>query len=127
MTTPKFANIAYGPLPMQVMDVYVPATPLRAAFLMIHGGGWHAGSKSVGASYNNGIRLLGEGYVVAMMNYRLLQNYRPGVIPNPGETNTWPAALVDAQRAVCWMKKNARVALDAMVCLVSGAPLDARQ
>ena len=106
-------NVPYGPnTAIQVADLYIANPGSSFCFLMIHGGGMVGGDKSFDASYNNGIRLYGEGYNVVMMNYRLANPvYITGQrYPQPNVNNAWPAPLIDVQLAVRWLRavKNFR-------------------
>lgn len=68
----------------------------RPAILIIHGGGWNAGSKNDGV-YQSLMRYYAQkGYVVANMNYRLT-----------GEAPL-PACIEDVRCAIRWMKANAQ-------------------
>lgn len=73
---PTYANIEYGSLTRQVMDIYYPEETESIedsvdAFLFIHGGGWASGDKSV---YKQSCLNMAEsGFVAATMNYRMFQ------------------------------------------------------
>ncbi|HEY7127811.1 MAG TPA: alpha/beta hydrolase [Ktedonobacterales bacterium] len=90
-------NIPYGPLASagETLDLCLPAgaPDPRPAIVMIHGGGWVNGDKSLLASDCYALAL--RGFVVASINYRLAPASR------------WPAQLVDAQLAVRWLRANA--------------------
>lgn len=94
-------NVAYRTDvgPSTVLDL---AKPLfgpqtnRPAILIIHGGGWSAGSKNDMVYRSLMIDYAMKGYVVANMNYRLIQEAAP------------PACIEDVQAAVRWMKDNAQ-------------------
>jgi acetyl esterase/lipase len=67
---------------------------LRPAVIVIHGGAWRGGDKK-------DMRILAEplaqrGYVVAAINYRLAPKW------------SYPAQLDDCQRAIRWLRKNAK-------------------
>jgi acetyl esterase/lipase len=87
-------NVAYGPLPLETLDVCTPvATGTHPGVVMIHGGGWAAGDKG---QYTDACKALAaQGIVAATLNYRLA----PAAV--------WPAQLVDAQLAVRWLRANA--------------------
>lgn len=90
------ADVAYGPLNGETLDLCLPggAATARPGVLLIHGGGWQGGDKS---QYEDLCRRLAErGFVAATMNYRLAPAHR------------WPAQLVDAQLAVRWLRSQAR-------------------
>lgn len=94
-------NVAYRTDvgPSTVLDV---AQPLfgpqtnRPAILIIHGGGWSAGSKNDMVYRTLMIDYAMKGYVVCNMNYRLVQEA------------PLPACIEDVQAAVRWMKSNAQ-------------------
>ncbi|MBQ3630691.1 MAG: alpha/beta hydrolase [Prevotella sp.] len=94
-------NIAYRTDvgPNTVLDL---AQPLfgpqenRPAILIIHGGGWSAGSKNDMVYRTLMIDYALKGYVVCNMNYRLVQEA------------AMPACIEDVQAAVRWMKRNAK-------------------
>lgn len=67
----------------------------RPSILIIHGGGWSAGSKNDMVYRTLMIDYAMKGYVVANMNYRLIQEAEP------------PACIEDVRCAIRWMKANA--------------------
>jgi acetyl esterase/lipase len=90
------ANVAYGPLPAERLDLCLPrnAPGIHPGILLIHGGGWQSGDKSFFRDMCKS--LAAQGFVAATINYRLAPRY------------TWPAQLVDAQLAVRWLRTHAR-------------------
>ena len=94
-------NVAYRTDvgPSTILDV---AQPLfgpqtnRPAILIIHGGGWSAGSKNDMVYRTLMVDYAMKGYVVCNMNYRLVQEA------------PMPACIEDVQAAVRWMKSNAQ-------------------
>ncbi|WP_425147390.1 alpha/beta hydrolase [Deinococcus sp.] len=87
-------NLPYGPDVRNLLDVYQPASASRApVVLFIHGGSWDSGSKDdykfVGESFAR------EGYLVAIMNYRLAPK------------NPYPAYIQDAAQALKWLRGHA--------------------
>ncbi len=76
-------------------DVYSPkaAGASRPAVLLVHGGGWRGGEKSVMAGFGN--RLAGEGFVGVACEYRLTPEA------------PWPACIEDVKAALRWMRANA--------------------
>ncbi len=68
----------------------------RPAILIIHGGGWSAGSKNDMVYRTLMIDYAMKGYVVCNMNYRLMQEAEP------------PACIEDVRCAIRWMKANAQ-------------------
>ena len=76
------------------LDVYPCATPApHAACLLIHGGGWAAGSKSGEA--NTGLNLARNGVVAFAVEYRFAPKY------------PWPAQILDCARAARWVRAHA--------------------
>ena len=94
-------NVAYRTDvgPNTVLDV---AQPLfgpqkdRPAILIIHGGGWSAGSKNDFVYRSLMVDYALKGYVTCNMNYRLVQEA------------PMPACIEDVQAAVKWMKDHAQ-------------------
>lgn len=97
-------NIAYGEADGQklLLDVYQPAkrTGVRPAVILVHGGGWSEGDKSDFADW--GQSLAREGYVAFSVGYRLVKK------ENGKYLNHFPAQLDDVQRAVRWVRANAK-------------------
>ena len=94
-------NVAYrnDVGPNTILDLAEPLfgpTQDRPAILIIHGGGWSAGSKNDQVYRSLMIDYALKGYVVANMNYRLVQEA------------PMPACIEDVQHAVKWMKENAQ-------------------
>jgi len=89
-------NIAYGAGgPRQMLDVYLPPKDVTNApvLFQIHGGAWAVGHKAQQAQpllYYMAAR----GWVCVSINYAL----------SPGQR--WPAHLLDAKRALIWVKRN---------------------
>lgn len=93
-------DVAYGPLPAERGDLYLPAlrgARLRRAILMIHGGGWVSGQRSANAQLS--ALLAAQDYAVFNIDYRLAVAAKP-------ETH-WPAQLDDARMASQWLRDNA--------------------
>ncbi len=71
LTADKYYNKAYGTDTRHKMDVYLPVghDSTTAMVILIHGGGWVAGSK---ADWSNEVinTIMSKGYGVACMNYR---------------------------------------------------------
>jgi acetyl esterase/lipase len=81
-----------------LLDIYEPGEPsadLRAAVVLIHGGGWTSFDKST--MHGMGMLLARSGFVAFAVDYRLLH----------GTENRWPAQLDDVQRAARWIRSNA--------------------
>jgi acetyl esterase/lipase len=68
----------------------------RPAILAIHGGAWRGGDKAWGRQFAE--ELCPFGYVVFSINYRL--STRPD--------GTWPAQIEDVQKALKYIRANAR-------------------
>jgi acetyl esterase/lipase len=91
-------DIAYGPDPAERLDICTPeaARGPAPAVLMIHGGGWRAGSRRFLAGAC--IRMAQAGIVAIPMDYRLTTG-APGT--------TWPVQFNDAQLAMRWVRAHA--------------------
>jgi len=94
-------NIAYRTDvgPSTVLDLAKPMLGPqtgRPAILIIHGGGWSAGSKNDMVYRTLMIDYAMKGYVVCNMNYRLVQEA------------PMPACIDDVKAAVNWMKAHAQ-------------------
>ncbi len=78
------------------IDIFAPETAdhSRTAIIMLHGGGWVRGDRSMMHLF--GPFLAGQGFVVFAPEYRLL-----GEVP-------WPAQLEDVKAAVRWVRDNAQ-------------------
>jgi acetyl esterase/lipase len=93
-------NIAYRTDvgPSTVLDMAIPQfgpQKNRPAILIIHGGGWNAGSKNDIVYRALMVDYAMKGYVVANMNYRLTREA------------PFPACIEDVRCAIRWMKANA--------------------
>jgi acetyl esterase/lipase len=92
-------TLAYGPLPEQKADVYELASPpapdaSRPVALLIHGGGWVAGSRS---EFGDMARWLAQqGMVPIAIDYRFVTKA------------AWPAQADDVEQAVWWVRENAQ-------------------
>ncbi len=94
-------NVAYRTDvgPSTVLDLAEPQfgpKTNRPAILIIHGGGWSAGSKNDMVYRTLMVDYALKGYVVANMNYRLVQEA------------PLPACIEDVRCAIRWMKANAQ-------------------
>jgi acetyl esterase/lipase len=82
------------------LDLYLPADPTpRPLIVIIHGGAWVRGDKSLDASYymrQLRDKLLLNGYAVASIDYTLL-----------GKTAHFPAPIQDCNDATRWLKDHA--------------------
>lgn len=104
----RIADVAYGPDPEQVLDVLRSSGPSRhdGAIVYVHGGAWVGGDKDVSATpYARIIEHLitDEGWTVFSIDYHLA--------PNPDDADPtgvpFPAALLDLNRAIRWVKAHA--------------------
>jgi acetyl esterase/lipase len=79
----------------QRLDLYVPAkadAPLPV-IVWIHGGAWSGGSR---ANTGQALALVGKGYAVASIGYRLSQHA------------IFPAQIEDCKAAIRWLRANAQ-------------------
>jgi acetyl esterase/lipase len=85
------------------LDLYFPdrGTPPLPVAMYVHGGAWMQGDKSEGAGLTDVPELLGRGYLVVSVNYRLAPAAR------------WPAQIEDVKAAVRFLRASAeRFGLD---------------
>lgn len=88
-------------------DVYMPDAPNGAGVLMIHGGGWRQGDKSMMVGQVE--QLVERGFTCVACEYRLTPEAR------------WPAQIHDAKAALRWFRVNAEsLGVDADKIAVSG-------
>ena len=86
-------GIAYGPLPRQKLDVYLPKTgEVRATILYLYGGGWVSGARWYYRLF--GRMMAGRGYAVVVPDYHLY----PDAV--------FPAFVEDAALAFKWVHDN---------------------
>src|SRR5262249_51100481 len=79
----------------QRLDLYVPGkadSPLPV-IVWIHGGAWSGGSKD---NPGQALALVGKGYAVASIGYRLSQHA------------VFPAQIEDCKAAIRWLRANAK-------------------
>lgn len=78
------------------LDIFYPSdsTKLYPAVLMIHGGGWKSGDRSLLIPMAK--RLAAEGFVTATIEYRLSQEAG------------YPAAVFDIKAAIKWLRANSK-------------------
>lgn len=88
-------DLQYGPDKTRSLDLYLPQDLKTKPPLLvwIHGGGWRGGSKS--RVYPVLLKLTGEGYAVASVEYRL-----NGLKGHPEHTH-------DCKGAIRWLRANA--------------------
>lgn len=75
-------DVSYGPLPQQMMDIYMPRTDsnandsLRPMILMVHGGAWKHGDKAEDSFTDNKVaRWVPAGFVFISINYPMLPDH----------------------------------------------------
>ena len=91
MAYQQFLNIGFAP--SLAGDLLVPAgSRVSAAVVLIHGGSWASGDKSI--MRWTARRLVSSGFVVFNINYRLAPR------------DPFPSALEDCQSAVRWLRSN---------------------
>ncbi len=95
MSTFEYARPDGVPL---MLDAYLPPTPgPHPAVLLIHGGGWEAGSRSEVAELGGvpGTAWAGTGFAAFAIDYRLAPEH------------PYPAAVQDVRAAVAWIRRHA--------------------
>ncbi|MBL8658680.1 MAG: alpha/beta hydrolase [Rhodospirillales bacterium] len=87
-------NLAYGPLPRQKLDVYVPVEAKRPFRVVVffHGGGWKSGSKDLYRFV--GQALAKRGFVAVVADYGLYPDVQ------------FPEFLSDSAAVVRWTRNN---------------------
>jgi len=94
----ELTDFSYGSDPAEVLDAYLPespATALRRAVLVIHGGGWQSGTRSDMASQSAAIAR--AGMVAVNIDYPL----------DTANGHGFPQELTAAEAAVAWIRANA--------------------
>jgi acetyl esterase/lipase len=97
------SDVVYGETGGQplMLDIYMPKpepTSARPAIVIVHGGGWSAGSRKGALQQSIAKTFAQEGFVCVSVGYRLVTR----------DANKYPAAVDDVQRAVRWLRANAR-------------------
>lgn len=90
-------NVCYGGrIKNDVLDLYLPRSANRPfpVVLWVHGGGWEGGNKENPPA----MFLIGKGYAVASINYRLTREPKA----------CFPAQIHDCKAAVRWLRANAK-------------------
>lgn len=102
-------DIAYGPDPAQALDAYLPAHADGAAIVVVvHGGAWRRGDKSLLRSVRNKVlHWVGRGWVLVSINYRMLPQARP--LEQAGDVAR--ALAFVQQRAAAWGADGTRTVL----------------
>ncbi len=86
-------GVAYGPLPRQKLDVYLPKKgDVRATILYLYGGGWVSGARWYYRLF--GRMMAGRGYAVVVPDYHLYPDA------------AFPAFVEDAALAFKWVHDN---------------------
>lgn len=76
------------------LDIFYKQTDIKnKAVILVHGGGWRSGDKSL--TFPLALQLAKRGYVCVSVEYRL----SPEAL--------FPAAIVDVRNSIKWLKKNA--------------------
>ncbi|MBA2389215.1 MAG: alpha/beta hydrolase fold domain-containing protein [Geodermatophilaceae bacterium] len=86
-------DLAYGPDPLQMLDVYPTSSPAPAVVL-VHGGGWTGLDKA--HLRTTAESLAADGFVVFNINYRLASALVSG----------YPMMTDDVAAAVAWVQQN---------------------
>ncbi|WP_420147952.1 alpha/beta hydrolase, partial [Spirosoma sp.] len=111
----KSLNVAYGKsindrgqLQTQLLDIYQPANDTlqeRPVIVLIHGGGFTSGNKSLMADYAN---LYAQyGYVAVSISYRLATKSFKMIPTDPAFVAVVDDAKEDALGAIRWLRANA--------------------
>ncbi len=101
---PTLANVAYGPHPRQVLDLWkaAAARPTPVVFY-IHGGGWMPFPKDKSVVYTHDLAdYLAAGVSVVSINYRLVTDARDAGVEPPV---AWP--MRDSARALQFVRSKA--------------------
>jgi len=77
------------------MPAATPATKLRPALVIVHGGGWRGGSRTVDVFQKMMTDYAAKGYVTVNIDYRLL------------DEAPFPACIEDVKCAVRWLRAHA--------------------
>ena len=106
------ADVSYGPAGQQnLLDLYLPRSGVATGPCLVyfHGGGYRSGRKNrEGRALL--YRLASQGWVCLSANYRLARSA------------PYPAALVDAKRAIAWLRAQAPTyAADPSMLVVAGS------
>lgn len=95
--SPTFADVPYGALPDEKLDVYLaPGSGAKPVVIEFHPGGWFSGSKSQFSHYGGTIeKLLAKGISIVSVDYPLA----------PG--HVFPQQNLSCQRAVQYVRSQA--------------------
>ena len=103
-------DLAYGPDPLQQLDVYLPASTKEPApiIFMVHGGAWKFGNKRAAGVIDNKVgRWVTKGFILVSINYRML----PDANPLEQAEDVARALAYVQQHAADWQGDPARVIL----------------
>lgn len=92
-------NVSYGTDSLQRMDIYLPAGRSAGntkSIVLIHGGGWNAGSKNDFGSYIDTLKKRLPDYAIFNIDYRLATS-----------SSIFPAQENDVKAAIEFIAKNA--------------------
>lgn len=95
----RTADIAYGPLPRQTLDLYLPTTPRPdgKTVVFFYGGAWSSGSK--GQYLFVAQALAARGIAVVIPDYRLYPEVRfPAFVEDGAKAVRWAADKVGVDR-----------------------------
>lgn len=95
----KEEDIHYGNDPEQIMDLYLPhenPSKKRAAFIIIHGGGWRSGDKSQLTFFTLSMMQKFPDHIFANINYRPASTTRYAI----------PNQMEDIKNAAGFLKKK---------------------
>ncbi len=92
-----FPDLAYGPDPLQKVDVYAPPLAQDAPMIaMVHGGAWMIGDKTSKTVVENKVaRWVPRGFVFVSVNYRMVPKVGVG------------EEAQDVARALAWVQQHA--------------------
>lgn len=95
-------DVAYSDDPKQKMDVYLPAqvTGKTPAIILIHGGSWIGGDKINMTHWLKPLQSAFPEYVIFAINYQLASREK--------NANQWPVQINDVDKAVNFIKDNAK-------------------
>ncbi len=104
---PTHANVEYARVNNQPLrlDLYLPTTPAasRPLVIFVHGGGWSSGNKDVIQPAM--LPLLGEGFALASVDYRLVNTQHATLYGGMGAV-IFPAAVHDIKAAIRFLRAN---------------------
>jgi acetyl esterase/lipase len=87
------SDLAYGPDPRQMLDLYVPDRPTGPVLLFFYGGGWQGGTRSHYPAF--GHAFASRGILVAIADYRLYPQVH------------YPTFIQDSAQAFAYLRDHA--------------------